>query len=605
VTINISLETIWSAAIKRGTSDFLVGADFTLSYADLDRLVRSWCALFDSRKLVASDRIIIVTASETAAITAFIAAILDGITPVMLTPESAAAKVSGINASIEPSLVVTDASRSGEDWTQSGHLLPTVPTPASKGLFDRLSGRRRTDDLAGSFGLPAAARQPRLPQGDDDLAYILFTSGTTQAPTGVMISRRALLAQLETMTRLFGYSYASRIFNPMVLAHADGMVQGPLVALSNGAAVIRAGAFSVPGIEDWLSAVRRNRATHFITVPTVLAMVDRYAAHSDYFDAPEFSAILSVAARLDTGLWSRLEDRFHRPVLNQYGLTETVASVLYAGRWPGMGAFGTIGTPINCEARIVNRDGEAIDEPNVAGELELRSDQLFTGYWKDSERTAASTTVDGWLHSGDVALRRNDGSYEILGRIKNVIMSGGFLIRPEEVDEALRNHPLVAESVTVGMASDDFEEVPMSLVVLDSSIGETELTQYCRKYLEPQKVPRRIFSVDRIPRGDAGKPQLAAVRSEITSRIASERPASPTDGVAEAILGLCAKVFRVDPQSLSILSSPKTVEGWDSFSQIELILAVEREFGASIPASKVAGIRNVGDLIVAVGAARR
>lgn len=603
MTIALDLETIWTRAVARGRADFLVGGVTQLSYADLDRLVRSWCALFDAKKLSTGDRIIIVSADETASITAYLAAILDGVVPVMLTPESAAPKIAAIHASIEPSLTITDVSRSGEKWASGAHLVPTGSRDEPKGLFGRLRGKEA--DPATSLGLPGASRPPKLPRGSDDLAYILFTSGTTSSPTGVMISRGALLAQLETMNALFGYTADSRIFNAMVLAHADGMIQGPVLALSNGAALIRPGAFSVPGMEGWLNAVRRHRATHFITVPTILAMIDRYAAHNDYFDAPEFVAVMSVAARLDPNLWRRLEERFGRPLLNQYGLTETVASVLYAGSWPGMGAVGSIGTPVNCEARIVDANGGLIPSPDVSGELQVRSNQLFAGYWKDAERTTAAMTPDGWLRTGDVALRRADGSYDVLGRFKNVIMSGGFLIRPEEVDEALRGHPMVAQSATVGLASADFEEVPMSLVVLDAPVDEAELTQFCRRALEPQNVPRRIFAVPTIPRGDAGKPQFAAVRAMIADRMASEQIAAPDKDIAHAVIAVCAKVLRVDPSVLSHKSTPQTVAGWDSFTQIELILEMERAFGTSIPASKVAAIRSVGDIVAAVEAVRR
>jgi long-chain acyl-CoA synthetase len=601
--MTISLESIWSGAMARGQGDFLAGAGTALSYAELEKLVRSWCALFDMRKLTAGDRIVIVSSDEVASITAYLAAILDGIVPVMLTPESAAPKIAGICASIEPSLVVTDSARSEEDWASGAHLLSKGQREKSKGLLGW--GRRKTADRAGSFGLPDAARSPRLPTGEgNDLAYILFTSGTTSSPTGVMITRRALLAQLETMIGLFGYTSESRIFNAMVLAHADGMIQGPVLALASAATLIRAGAFRVSGMEDWLNAVRHHRATHFITVPTVLAMIDRYAAHNDYFDAPEFVAMSSVAARLDPALWARLEERFGRPLLNQYGLTETVTSVLYAGRWPGMGAVGTVGLPVNCEVRIVDAQGTPIIPPDVSGELQVRSNQLFAGYWKDPGRTAASMN-NGWLRTGDFAQRRTDGSYVVLGRFKNIIMSGGFLIRPEEIDEVLCEHSAVAESVTVGMVSADFEEVPMSLVVLDAWVGEAELTQFCRKALEPQKVPKRIIAVESIPRGDAGKPQLAAVRAMIADHIASDLPAAPAEDITDAVLKACAKIFRVDPGLLSPRSTPGTVEGWDSFTQIELILEIERAFASSIPASKVAGIRSVGDLIAAVEAVRR
>jgi len=207
-----------------------------------------------------------------------------------------------------------------------------------------------------------------------------------------MITRGNLFANIRTIARVLGVDASSRLFNDMLLAHADGLVQGPLMALATGAALIRAGDFSVPGMEDWLNVVRREGATHFTSVPTVWTLIDRYARHDDYFAAPEVRILSSVAAALDPALWARLEARFGRRLVNQYGLTETVTSALYAGPHEEAGAFGTIGRPVDCEARI-----EAVEGGTSVGELQLRGANVFPGYWRNAER-----------HAGDVHRRRLD-----------------------------------------------------------------------------------------------------------------------------------------------------------------------------------------------------
>src|SRR5205823_5356249 len=139
--------------------------------------------------------------------------------------------------------------------------------------------------------------------------------------------------------------------------------------------------------------------------------------------------LISVAAKLDERLWRRLGDRFGRPVYNMYGLTETVASALYAG--PGLGPIGTIGKPIDIDVRLVRSDGgpAANDEP---GEIWLRGENVSPGYFANPTATAEKYD-GGWLKTGDLAIRRSDGAYEIAGRIKSIIISGGFLIAPDEV----------------------------------------------------------------------------------------------------------------------------------------------------------------------------
>jgi acyl-coenzyme A synthetase/AMP-(fatty) acid ligase/acyl carrier protein len=387
----------------------------------------------------------------------------------------------------------------------------------------------------------------------------------------------------------------------MVLAHGDGLVQGPMMALGTGCALIRAGGFAVDRIEDWLDTVRREGATHVITVPTVWAMIDRYAQHSDYFAAPDFRGLSSVAAYLDPTLWDRLERRFGHPITNQYGLTETVASALYAGSHPETGARHTVGRPIDCEARVV-----PIGEGD-AGELQLRGDNIFAGYWGDKDRTSRTLVEDGWMRTGDLARKRDDGSYEIVGRLKTVIMSGGFLIRPEEIDEAMRSHPGVRGAVTVGVEDPLFGEVPVSLVEVEGDLGEVELVAHARQALEPLKVPKRIVVAEAIPRGDAGKPRLDAVRALIAERL-SEEPSTRAEGrdLEAAVIETAARVFRLEPSVLSLRSAPETVPGWDSFTQIALILALEERFGLRIPTSRAAAIRSLASALEAVqGSARK
>ena len=573
-----SLAELWRGMLLRPEAEFLVGPDGVMTYRELVGQVRRWLAAFDRRGLRSGDRVLLLSQHEPSAISAFIACLLDGLVPVLLARDSAEERVNAIHDLVSPALVVTDVARRGERW--SDNSLPTfgdatsVSTPAAPRAGSDVAVMRST---------------PLLPDDGDALAYLMFTSGTTQAPSGVMISRRSILANLHTLSRVFGYDRESRIFNDMILAHADGLVQGPLLAVVNGCTLIRQGGFTLPGLESWLEAVRATRATHVITVPTIWSMIDRYAGRDDYFQAAECRALLSVAARLEPELWRRLEPRFGRPVLNQYGLTETVTSACYAGRAPEMGCFGTIGRPIDCEARITP------EAQGQVGELQLRGENVFMGYWQNPERTAQTFTPDGWMRTGDVAEALPDGSYQILGRLKTVIMSGGFLIRPEEVDEALRSHAAVIEVATIGMPDPQFEEVPVSAVVLERPVSEAELTEHCRARLEALKVPKRIIPVEAIPRGAAGKPQLQALRAIVAAHREVEALRPDRDWLGD-VISLAADIFREDPGRLTPAMGQSDIAGWDSFSQLNLVFAAEERFGVRIPASKVVAFRTLDDL---------
>jgi long-chain acyl-CoA synthetase len=241
---------------------------------------------------------------------AYLAGLVDGIVPVLLEYNCPDQRLASIVSTVEPRLVISDNTLPELPNTIMSRILNAPKSITGlRGVF----GKKQTLD----FGIDEkqTQRSPRLPT-EDGLAFLLFTSGTTSEPTGVQIFRSNLEENLVTLSRLSACSKNSRIFNDMILAHADGLVQGLLFAPWNGCALLRAGGFEVNIIEEWLGFVRQKRATHFLTVPTVWALIDRFAAHDDYFDAPECQMLVTVAAKMPQDLWQRLEARFGLPLLS-------------------------------------------------------------------------------------------------------------------------------------------------------------------------------------------------------------------------------------------------------------------------------------------------
>ena len=594
--MNSSFSDAWNRLNAAPKSDFMVSPEMTMSKGDLAGLVQHLAAEFEAKGVSQGDRVFIRTKDEGCAIISFLTCLLDGVVPVMVSPGTPNERATHIAEFTDAKLVVLDAAEAdGSGLDHLPAITVTDAAPARKKL--RLKGPSAQEVISARFGLGDAHRHPRLPSAPGDLAYLLFTSGTTSDPAGVMISYEAMTTNLATIASILEIDENSRIFNDMILAHADGMIQGPVMALLTGGVVIRAGGFAVDRIEEWLNRAHKMRATHFMTVPTVWTMIDRYCTHDDYFDAPEFKYLVTVAAAMPQPLWERLEERFKRPLVNQYGLTETVASALYAGDAPRAGARFTVGLPVDCEARIDFIEG------HDQGELLLRGSNIFDGYWKNPDRTASTLTSDGWLRTGDMASMRDDGSYEIVGRLKTVIMSAGFLIRPEEIDDTLSKHPQIHEVITVGLPNADFGEIAVTAVVCDADgPSEAELKAYAQSKLEALKVPKRIIAMDSIPRGDAGKPKLDAVRSLLSDALQTSRSDKAADAgdVDGKLIELAASVFYVSPDELSLSSKPDTVAGWDSFTHIALILALEEGFGVRIPPHRAAALRSLGDAAIAV-----
>lgn len=570
-------QRMWQSFLGNGRKEFLISPDLSLSYNDMVTGIRTWMAAFDTAGLVSGDRFIIRTDTHHVGITAFIAGLIDGVVPVLLDGGCPDTRLKSLVDAVEPRLVVSGDAL--PDGVPGRVLTPPTSRTGLRGLLGRKA--------APHFGLDdePAAREPHLPN-DDGLAYLLFTSGTTSAPSGVEITRANLAANLDTLSRLGGYTDQSRMFNDLPLAHTDGVTQGPLLAAWNSCTVLRAGGFDVQKLEEWLGRVRAYRATHVLTVPTVWAIIDRLAAHDDYFDAPECQLLLTTAAKMSEELWRGIESRFGRPLCNYYGMTETVSCALYAGDRPEMGAKYSIGRPVDCEARIENGAAE--------GELQLRGPNIFQGYWRNPERTAAHFTKDGWFKTGDVAGALEDGSFQILGRLKTIIKSGGVLIRPDEIDEAMSRHPAVTDCATIGFPDDMFGEIGLTAIVLSDDVDEATLTAHLRDHVEQRKVSKRILAVDAIPRGLSGKIQMDALRTLLEGVVGQDDVATHTE-VRPALLQIAAKVFRLPASDLSLRATPEDVPGWDSFTQLNLVLAIEEHFECKIPAARLSTLQRLED----------
>lgn len=592
-----TLTDLWTQIQINSRRQYLLTLHEAFSYKDLKKIILTWLAEFDSLGLEEGDRILIRVDDEPAAVFCFVAALLDGLTPVLLAPDTPDLQLLAVHKTIESGAVVIDAMvELPPQLVDKEKCLPPRPKRSSlsrnwRGWFN--FWHKHVPDVH----LGAGRSIPRLPSDLSGLAYIIFTSGTTSEPNGVMISRKNLLSNLATLSHLFEYNASSRIFNDMVLAHADGMVQGPLLALANGCVLIRSGGFKLPQMEAWLERIRQERATHVLTVPTVWTLIAAHAKHDDYFNSAECDVLCSVAARLPDALWKSLESRFKHSIYNQYGLTETVTSALYAGKSSEMGRKGTIGKPVDCEARI-----DPDSENNHEGELQLRGLNIFVGYWRNPKLTSKAFTSDGWLRTGDIVrLCPIEKDYQILGRLKSVIMMGGFLIRPEEIDEALLSHPEVQECATIGIEDETFGEVPASLIVTDTKIETSRLAQYLRKRLEFRKVPKHFFIVTSIPRGASGKPQITRVRSQIQDLL---KPTTtllkPSLDLQQDVFLVAAEVFQVPVENLSSESGPDSLLAWDSFAHLSFILALEQRFKVRFPAQRIVTIRSIAQAILAV-----
>ena len=582
-------DRFYSGIISAARRPFWIGEDRTWLYADLREAIDCHCGLFDDRGLKPGDRVAIVTADDWLAATLFCAAMLDGLVPFVVSPDAGQARIGGILRLAEPGLIVTDPSRCDENWAQGAGV--SVPDDPAQADFDEDMGQFPLDRATG----PASHRSPRCDSRAGDTAFVLFTSGTMANPRGVRLSHGNLAAQLADIARVVQLDHGSRLFNALTLAHTDGLIQGPVLCAFAGAVLVRAARFRVSRLEQNLTLIKQQNVSHFLSVPTVYAMIDRFAGRDDYFDASGFRMMISTAAPLHPDLWERLETRFAKPVVNEYGMTETVAATHFAGDFPEMGDRFTNGRPVGCVAEIRDETGAPVPD-GQQGVLWIKGPQVFQGYFKDPDRSGR-VLVDGWFNTQDLAIRSATGSFTICGRQTTAINSGGFLVLPEEIDEALLGCPKVHESQTIGVPDPDFGAIVVSLVVADADVTDTDLATHCRNRLEHWKVPKHFVRVPEIPRGQNGKPMLGAASDIVNARLCA-----PPQDVSGTVLDVAARVFLADRAGLEPGMTPEDIPGWDSFAHTVFALEIEKQFGIRLRAREVLGIDRLSDAIALVTA---
>jgi long-chain acyl-CoA synthetase len=308
--------------------------------------------------------------------------------------------------------------------------------------------------------------------------------------------------------------------------------------------------------------------------------------------------IISSAATLEPPTWEGALARYQVPVVNVYGLTETVCGSLYAGPDPASLRVGTVGAADDCEIRLVGPDGQPA-APGEPGRLWVRGAHLLRGYHRDPAATA-EVLRDGWFDTGDLASLEPDGLYRLRGRSKQIIITGGYNVSPDEVTAALVTHPAVQEAATLGCPEPTWGEVVVAFVVTARpGVGADELLRHCRERLAPHKVPARIELVDALPRhGPAGKVRFDELRARLAPASEAAAPAGPD--VQGTVFALAARCFRVRMADLTPDQGPEQLGGWTSLAHLGLVAALERSFGIRLEPRDVMAIKDLRAAVAVV-----
>jgi malonyl-CoA/methylmalonyl-CoA synthetase len=448
-----------------------------LSAGALERESRQVAGRLFGVGLRKGDRILLSAPASPALVTAQVAALRLGLVLVPANPTYRDRELEHlvVNARPRAALVTGQAAR---QWVRAADPSVVIAGPAV--------------DLPDAPGAP-----PGLDEvAPGDPALLVYTSGTTGAAKGALHTHRSLLASAEAVRIAWRWTEADRLILALPLFHVHGLCVGLFGSLLAGGSILLQPEFKVEGVFD---AALGEGATLFFGVPTMYA---RLAASPRLGELARLRLCVSGSAPLASTLFDAIAAGGGQRVLERYGMSETLMNI--SNPVEGERRPGSVGLPL---------PGVEVDLAGD-GEILLRGPNLFAGYWENEEATAAAFTGDGWFKTGDLAERAADGYYTIVGRSKELIISGGFNVHPREVEEVLAAHPAVAEVAVAGTPSDEWGELVTAYVVPRGSTppDAAELMAFAGERLAAYKRPRAVHFVTGLPRNALGKVMRAALK---------------------------------------------------------------------------------------------
>ncbi len=347
---------------------------------------------------------------------------------------------------------------------------------------------------------------------DDDLALILYTSGTTGRPKGAMLSHKNLYSNAKDVADYLAISGEDKVIAALPMFHVFCLTVALNAPLMNGGTVVILPKFSP---QEVFRLTKEYGTTVFAGVPTMYNyLLQSGKENTDIFS--DMRLFISGGASMPVALLKAFEQTFNVQVQEGYGLSEaspvTCFNPLDRPRKPG-----SIGRSIvNVENKVVDEFGEEVETGEV-GELIVRGPNVMLGYYKLPEETAM-TLKDGWLYTGDMARMDDEGYFYIVDRKKDLILVGGYNVYPREVEEVLYSHPNVSEVAVIGAAHEEAGEVVISFVVTDNpQLTEENLIDYCKEQLVNYKVPSKIEFLDELPKNTTGKILRKNLRDKVTN----------------------------------------------------------------------------------------
>ncbi len=479
------------------------GDGASYSFRDLERQTAVYASFLTEKRLAKGDRLLAQVDKSPQALMLCLACLRAGLIFVPLNPACREGELRHLLLDSKPRAVICRPEAQDEISALLRELQNQFPRPHVAMLNERGEGTLTER----SAGTPPSF--DTVPCAGDDVAALMYTSGTTGVPKGAMITHRNLGANIAALHDVWRWRPTDVLLHSLPIFHFHGLFIACFTALFGSTKILFLPKFDAAAVTGHLP-----QATVFMGVPTY---------YTRLLDHPRFNKevchdmrlFISGSAPLLAQIFQAFEERTGFQVLERYGMTE--AGVITSNPVDGERVAGMVGPPLSgVSLRVVDEDGAALP-PGKVGEVEIQGENVLAGYWGRAEETAASFTADGFFKTGDLGRWEPNGYLSIAGRRKDLVITGGLNVYPKEVEMALDQMEDVTESAVIGVPHPDFGEAVVAFVIPESGappLSEASLLSQLKGVLANYKVPKRIFFADDLPRNTLGKVQKNVLREQ-------------------------------------------------------------------------------------------
>ena len=477
---------------------FLVNSQQEVSFKNFHEIVNCISNLFTKNGLLPGDRVAVQADKNNLQLALYVATVKAGGVYLPLNTGYTTSELQYFIDDAEPKIIIVDNSKKESIKTISSGKQTVIYT-----LNQDESGTLRENIIGLSKKFTPINRDK------DDLAAILYTSGTTGKSKGAMLTHMNLASNAQVLKDAWKFSADDVLLHMLPIYHTHGLFVACNLLSLVGGSMIFLEKFDVHEAIKWIPKV-----TTMMGVPTFYTRLLENDG-LNYEITKNVRLFISGSAPLLAETHEEFEKRTNKKILERYGMTETNMNI--SNPYEGERKPGTVGKPLpGIEIRIADENGNAIKGKDI-GIIQLKGDNVFKGYWKLEEKTKESFSKDGYFITGDLATRDDDGYFTIVGRDKDMIITGGLNVYPKEIETILNDISQVNESAVFGINHKDFGEAVAAAVVfndISETLSEESILKMLCDKLAKFKQPKKIFFLDHLPRNSMGKVQKNKLREE-------------------------------------------------------------------------------------------